>query len=57
MGYHIVTNQEVLSGIYLAGMQGKYIVIEEEAQVVREMFRRVAAGQSLKSLKTSCEIR
>ncbi len=43
-GYHIVTNAEVECGVYPAEMRGRYVVVEERAQVVRELFTRYAAG-------------
>ena len=46
-GYHIVTKSEVLTGHYQAAQLGKYIIVEAEAQWVREMFARYAGGESL----------
>ncbi len=43
-GYHIVTNAQVECGLYPPEMRGRYVVIEEEAAVVRELFAAYAAG-------------
>jgi len=50
MGYHVVTAQDVLIGQYPVGTQGTYCVLEAEADTVRELFRRAAAGSSLSGL-------
>lgn len=50
LGYHIVTQKEVLTGQYLAGTQGKYLIVEDEAVIVRELFRRAFGGASLTAL-------
>ena len=42
-GYHIPTHADVLRGISLAEDIGQYQVIEAEAVVVRELFRRYAS--------------
>ena len=44
MGYHVVTNADALRGDYPAAMIGRYLVMEEEAAIVRELFERYAAG-------------
>lgn len=46
-GYHIVNNQDVLSGSYPADQLGKYQIVPEEARLVSEMFDRYAGGSSL----------
>lgn len=43
-GYHIVTNAQVECGLYPPEMRGRYLVIEEEAEIVRELFTAYAAG-------------
>ncbi len=50
-GYHIVGKQDVLRGDYPADLLGKYLVIEEEAEMVRAIFQRYVDGlNSLSSL-------
>ena len=43
-GYRIATKADVLRGAYPPDAVGKYQVVEEEAQVIREVFARYAAG-------------
>jgi len=43
-GYHIITNAQVECGLYPPEMRGRYVIIEEEAEVVRELFARYAGG-------------
>ena len=43
-GYHIVTNAQVECGLYPPEMRGRYLVIEEEAEIVRELFTTYAEG-------------
>ena len=43
-GYHIVTNAQVECGLYPPEMRGRYVIIEAEAEIVRELFTRYAAG-------------
>jgi site-specific DNA recombinase len=43
-GYHIVTNAQVECGLYPPEMRGRYVIIEEEAEIVRDLFARYAAG-------------
>jgi hypothetical protein len=49
-GYHIVTENDVISGRYPAEELGKYHVIQEEAAWVRGMLQRYAAGASMRSI-------
>jgi site-specific DNA recombinase len=49
-GYHIVTKDDVLRGDYPPEVLGRYIVIESQARIVRELFTRLARGASLRSL-------
>lgn len=46
IGYHIVGTADVIRGDYPADLLGKYIIIEAEAAIVREIFARYAAGNS-----------
>ncbi len=43
-GYHIITNAQVECGLYPPQMRGRYIIIEEEAEIVRELFAHYAGG-------------
>lgn len=47
-GYHIVTHVDVLRGLYPEEEVGRYIIIEEEAKWVRDIFSRCLAGASLR---------
>lgn len=49
-GYHVPSSKDVLKGSYPPETLGKYIVIEEQAELVREMFQRVANGDSVRSV-------
>ena len=44
-GYHIPTNTDVLRGIYSAEQAGRYIIIEPQASLVRDMFGWYADGR------------
>ena len=46
-GYHIVNNAEVTNHLYTREQVGTYIVVEEQAKWVREIFSRYAGGESL----------
>ncbi len=50
-GYYIVTNKDKLRGEYAEYPAGTYLIIEEKARWVREMYARIAGGMSLR--KTS----
>lgn len=43
-GYHIVSKADVLRGTYPADQLGHYIVMQEQAAIVRRMFACVASG-------------
>jgi len=43
-GYHIVTNAQVECGLYPPEMRGRYLIVEETAVIVRDLFARYAAG-------------
>ncbi len=49
-GYKIPTKADVMQHKYTQDQLGLYLVVEEEAQTVREVFRRYAAGCSLNKL-------
>ncbi len=49
-GYYIPTNKDILSGTYPPEALGQYQVVEKQAQLVKEMFTRVAAGESIRSV-------
>lgn len=46
-GFHIVTNREKIEGLYSDRRSGDYVVIEDQAHWVRQIFRLYAAGCSL----------
>ncbi len=50
IGYHVVTNAEALAGLYGGATPGSYVVLEDEARIVRELFRQFAAGESLRNV-------
>lgn len=50
IGYHIPTKEDVLRGDYPPEQLGRYVVIEEQARVVRALFAKCAAGESLRAL-------
>ena len=50
MGYYIVMRDDVVRGTFTAEQEGTYIVDEEQAAIVREMFARFAAGISLRQI-------
>ncbi len=45
-GYHIITNAQVECGLYPPEMRGRYVIIEGEAEIVRELFACYAAGSA-----------
>ncbi len=45
-GYHIVTNAQAECSLYPPEMRGRYLIVEKEAEVVREVFQRYAEGVS-----------
>lgn len=49
-GYHLPTKAEVMRHTYTEAQLGKYLVVEDEAVYVRELFQRCAAGSSLSQL-------
>jgi site-specific DNA recombinase len=49
-GYRILGNADVAAGRCTSEQMGTYEVIPEQARIVRELFERYAAGQSLYSL-------
>ena len=49
-GYHIINTKDVLQGLYPLERVGKYEIIEEDAEIVRQIFARAAGGASLRSL-------
>jgi site-specific DNA recombinase len=49
-GYHVVLREDVIRGDYTASELGKYQIIEKQAVIVRELFRRCAAGATLRQL-------
>lgn len=49
-GYRMVSRAEALAIPEFAGKDGTLLPVEEEAQIVRELFRRAAAGASLYGL-------
>lgn len=48
-GYHIVTQGDVMEGAYSKEQIGKYVVIDSEAEIVREIFER-AETQTVRSI-------
>jgi site-specific DNA recombinase len=51
-GYHVVTHADVIAGRYPASEIGRYQIKPETADLVRELFRRYAGGQSMRALAT-----
>lgn len=49
-GYHIVNHKDVDRGVYPKELTGQYIIMEDKAQWVREIFTRYAGGMSLRGL-------
>ncbi len=49
-GYTLVTTEHILTGQFPAGTEGTYVVLDEEARVVKDLFSRYASGQSLNGL-------
>ena len=49
-GYHVVSERDVLAGLYPAGTVGTYQIVEAEARWVREIFGWYAAGLSLRQV-------
>ncbi|MGC8668002.1 MAG: recombinase family protein [Chthonomonadales bacterium] len=49
-GYRVPTKADVLAGKYPPEAVGKYIIQEDEAAVVRDIFQRYAAGASLRAI-------
>ena len=43
-GYLIITNAQVECGLYPPEMRGRYIIAEEKAEIVRDLFTQYAAG-------------
>lgn len=50
LGYHIVNRHDVIRGTHTADQLGHYEIIHEQATVVREIFERYAAGDSLREI-------
>ena len=46
-GYRVVTNGDVLAGLYPLETLGTYQIVENEAKWVREIYRRYAEGASM----------
>jgi len=46
-GYRVVTNGDVLAGLYPLETLGTYQIVEDEAKWVREIYRRYAEGASM----------
>lgn len=44
MGYHIVSPADVLRGLHPAALLGTYLVVESEADLVRNLFARYGGG-------------
>lgn len=49
-GYYIPIREDMYAGRYSAEQVGTYLIVEAEAEIVRELFRRYAAGASLRGL-------
>ena len=50
LGYHIVSKPDVLAGKYPAETIGTYLIMEEEAVLVRQLFAGYAGGETLPGL-------
>jgi len=51
-GYHIIGKRDVLIGTHAAADEGRYVIVEDQAKWVREIFARYAAGTGLHALAT-----
>lgn len=49
-GYRIIGRNDVVAGACTADMIGKYVIVEEEAAIVRELFTRYVNGETLRKL-------
>ncbi len=49
-GYHVVTRHDVIKGTHTDADLGRYEVVEDEATIVREIFSRYAAGDSIRTI-------
>lgn len=54
-GYRVVNRNDVIRGDFPESELGKYKIVEEEAEVVRFIFERYAAGDSLRSIGFSLD--
>lgn len=50
LGYAIVQRNDVIAGRYPADLEGRYVVLDEPAALVRDLYARYAAGQTLGEL-------
>lgn len=56
MGYHIVQRADVYPGsVYGAADLGRYVVVQDEAVVVRDIWRRALSGESLRQIARALE--
>lgn len=56
LGYHIVKRADVYPGsVYGADDLGRYVVVPEEAAVVRDIWRRALSGESLRQIARAME--
>ena len=54
-GYHIVTHKDVDRGLYSKELTGQYVIVEETAPWIREIFTRYAGGASLRAVASWLE--
>lgn len=50
LGYEIVTKGSILAGVHAPGTEGAYLIVEEQAAIVRGIFARYGAGDSLRGV-------
>ena len=49
-GYHVVTKRDVIAGTYPVNLLGSYQVVQNEAEIVRDIFGKYMEGASLESI-------
>jgi site-specific DNA recombinase len=50
-GLHVVTKADVLRGTHAPDLLGKYVILPEEAAIVKAIFNRYANGATLRSIE------
>ncbi len=52
-GYYVPTKEDVLKGMFPAGSDGRYVIVEDQAQIVRDIYSEYASGASLREVSRS----